>query len=64
MLAARTVARARQCKTIWLGVYDRNVRALEFYRKFGFTQVGGKEFTFGGRIYIDPIMSASVPGAA
>ncbi len=47
-------------ETIWLGVYDRNVGAVEFYKRFGFTDVGGKEFPFGGRIYIDPIMAAPV----
>jgi ribosomal protein S18 acetylase RimI-like enzyme len=64
MLAAHAVARSLRCETIWLGVYDRNVRAVEFYRRFGFIRVGGKEFTFGGRIYIDPIMSAAVPATA
>ena len=47
--------------TLWLGVYDRNVRAVEFYRRFGFAQVGVSEFLFGGRIYSDPIYAAAVP---
>ena len=64
MLAAHAVARTLRCRTIWLGVYDRNVRAIGFYQKFGFAQVGGKEFSFGGRIYIDPILAAAVPRAA
>jgi ribosomal protein S18 acetylase RimI-like enzyme len=33
---------------IRLGVYDRNVRAVRFYEKFGFTKRGGREFLFGG----------------
>lgn len=56
-------ARRRGARTLWLGVYDRNVRAVAFYERFGFAQVGGKEFLFGGRIYVDPIYATAVrPG--
>jgi len=61
MLTVHAHARELKCRTIWLGVYDRNVRAVAFYEKFGFVRVGGKEFLFGGRVYIDPIMAAPVP---
>lgn len=63
MRAVQEQARQRGAQTLWLGVYDRNLRAVEFYKRFGFAQVGGKEFLFGGRIYIDPIYAAAVPGA-
>jgi GNAT superfamily N-acetyltransferase len=53
-------ARRRGARTLWLGVYDRNVRAVEFYERFGFAKVGDKEFLFGGRIYLDPIYAAAV----
>lgn len=56
-------ARRRGAQTLWLGVYDRNVRAVAFYERFGFAKVGGKEFLFGGRIYIDPIYAAPVRAA-
>ena len=61
MDAVHEEARKRDARTLWLGVYDRNVRAVAFYKRFGFAQVGGKEFLFGGRIYIDPIYAAAVP---
>lgn len=61
MQAAQAQARQRGARTLWLGVYDRNVRAVEFYRRFGFAQVGVSEFLFGGRIYTDPIYAAAVP---
>ncbi|MGQ3051361.1 MAG: GNAT family N-acetyltransferase [Roseateles sp.] len=66
MAAVHEQARRRAAQTLWLGVYDRNVRAVEFYKRFGFSQVGGKEFLFGGRVYIDPIYAAAVraPAAA
>jgi GNAT superfamily N-acetyltransferase len=58
--AAHAEARRHGCHTLWLGVYDRNERAREFYRRFGFTDVGTKEFLFGGRSYADPVMAAPV----
>lgn len=57
-------ARRQACGTVWLGVYDRNVRAREFYRRWGFRDVGTKGFLFGGRIYADPVMAAEVPDHA
>lgn len=58
-------ARVRELggRTVWLGVYDRNQRAIAFYRKFGFVDVGGKEFLFAGRVVIDPVMAAPLPPA-
>ena len=60
MAAVQAEARRRAARTLWLGVYDRNVRAVEFYKRFGFAQVGTSEFLFGGRIYSDPIYAAPV----
>ena len=60
LLAVHEQARLRGAQTLWLGVYDRNVRAVEFYERFGFAKVGGQEFEFGGQIYIDPVYAAAV----
>ncbi|KQV60983.1 hypothetical protein ASC95_06070 [Pelomonas sp. Root1217] len=60
MHEVHAVARRRGAQTLWLGVYDRNVRAVAFYERFGFAQVGGQEFLFGGQIYIDPVYAAAV----
>jgi len=62
MAAVHAQARRQGARTLWLGVYDRNVRAVAFYERFGFARVGGKEFLFGGRLYIDPIYASTVPG--
>ncbi|RZL37684.1 MAG: GNAT family N-acetyltransferase [Rubrivivax sp.] len=59
--AVQAEARRQGARSLWLGVYDRNVRAVQFYKRFGFAPVGGKEFLFGGRLYIDPIYAADLP---
>jgi ribosomal protein S18 acetylase RimI-like enzyme len=38
---------SQRCTDLWLGVWERNARALAFYRKFGFTMVGEHVFTVG-----------------
>jgi len=60
MRAVNAEARRQGAQTLWLGVYDRNVRAVQFYERFGFAKVGGQEFEFGGQIYIDPVYAAAV----
>jgi len=64
MSAVHREALRQGARTIWLGVYDRNVRAVGFYERAGFTKRGGKEFLFGGRVYIDPIYVSAVRNAA
>lgn len=60
MLETHAEAWRQGARTIWLGVYDRNLRAIRFYERFGFKKVGDKEFLFGGKIYMDPIYASSV----
>lgn len=61
MAAVQAEAHRRGARTVWLAVDHRNVRAVGFYRRFGFAEAGAKEFLFGGRIYLDPIYAAAVP---
>ena len=60
MRAVQAEARRLRADAIWLGVYDRNIRAREFYRKWGFIDVGAQEFQLGDNTYADPIMCAPV----
>ncbi|MDR7330956.1 GNAT family N-acetyltransferase [Roseateles asaccharophilus] len=62
MAAVHARAHGQGARTLWLSVYDRNVRAVRFYERFGFAQVGNSEFLFGGRVYIDPIYATAVQG--
>ncbi len=48
-------------RTMWLGVWERNHRALAFYRRAGFTEVGDKVFVVGTDPQRDVIMVRSLP---
>jgi GNAT superfamily N-acetyltransferase len=50
-------------KTIWLGVWERNLRAIAFYEKSGFVDVGAHTFQLGTDRQIDRIMARSVATA-
>ena len=47
MDAAIGAARAADARTLWLGVWERNERAIAFYRKSGFVDVGTQIFVLG-----------------
>ena len=51
-------------RTIWLGVWEKNLRAIRFYRRWGFTKVGTKEFLLGSDLQNDHIMARPVDMAA
>lgn len=46
--------------TIWLGVWERNKRAIDFYQRRTFTVVGSHEFVMGGDVQTDLIMQRSL----
>jgi ribosomal protein S18 acetylase RimI-like enzyme len=47
-------------KTIWLGVWERNARALSFYRRFGFVECGDHEFVVGSDRQRDILMARPI----
>lgn len=47
MAATVDTARLAGARTLWLGVWERNGRAIAFYRKCGFAQVGTHTFVLG-----------------
>jgi GNAT superfamily N-acetyltransferase len=51
---------ASQRDAIWLGVWERNERAIAFYLKWGFTHVDDEEFVLGSDRQNDWIMSRTV----
>jgi diamine N-acetyltransferase len=50
----------RGSEVIWLGVWERNHRALAFYRKFGFVEVGAHVFPVGTDPQRDIIVARSL----
>lgn len=54
------VAGKKGYKTIWLGVWERNLKAQAFYQKYSFAQVGKHIFTLGTDDQVDIIMSRTV----
>lgn len=40
-------ARKKNCDVIWLGVWEKNQRAIDFYKKWGFRQTGSHIFSLG-----------------
>lgn len=47
-------------KTIWLGVWEKNERAIKFYKKWGFAEVGAQVFVLGSNVQNDFIMERLV----
>ena len=47
-------------RTIWLGVWEKNHRAIRFYEKCGFKKVGTKEFILGSDLQKDHILARPV----
>ena len=45
--AAYALGRERRAQTVWLGVWEHNPRAIVFYRRQGFAQVGAHTFMVG-----------------
>lgn len=64
MEACLAEAAARGHETVWLGVWERNARAIGFYRRHGFRDVGMQHFQLGGDRQVDRVMSRAVRGEA
>lgn len=50
-------AERRGAAAIWLGVWEKNPRAIRFYEKQGFRDVGAKTFTVGTDVQHDRVMA-------
>ena len=53
-------ARASGSRVLWLGVWQRNPRALAFYRKWGFETVGEQIFRLGSDAQTDWVMQLAL----
>jgi len=56
MLKAIDLARARQSPFIWLGVWEKNTKAIAFYTQLGFEEYGEQHFQLGSDRQRDILM--------
>jgi ribosomal protein S18 acetylase RimI-like enzyme len=61
MSAVHDAARGFGGRHLWLCVWERNARAIAFYRKCGFGDVGATDFFVGPDRQIDRVLVAAVP---
>jgi ribosomal protein S18 acetylase RimI-like enzyme len=64
MAASLDEAAAQGAQTIWLGVWERNGRAIAFYERWGFERVGEKTFVLGEDVQTDHVMAKRLPPQA
>ena len=60
MEASRRSAAELGAGVLWLGVWERNPRAIAFYKKCGFADVGEWTFTLGNDVQRDRVLQRSV----
>jgi ribosomal protein S18 acetylase RimI-like enzyme len=63
MEACVAEARRHGGRTLCLGVWEENPRAIAFYRKAGFEIVGKAAFHLGSQHQVDHVMAMSLDGA-
>lgn len=64
MRACLAAAGAAGHETLWLGVWERNARAIAFYDRWGFATVGHHVFRLGSDDQTDLVMARPVAGTA
>ena len=55
-------ASRRGYETMWLSVSEVNAKALSFYHRMGFREVGRRDFLVGNDVQKDKILSKSIVG--
>ena len=60
MTRALHEAQANGCDAAWLGVWERNLRAIAFYERWGFRAVGEQVFVLGSDPQRDLVMVRAV----
>ena len=55
------IAREKNHHTIWLGVWERNRRAIDFYTRWGFEKFADHDFILGNDVQKDWLMKKVLP---
>ncbi len=61
MAAVHDIARDFAAEYLWLSVWEHNPRAITFYKRVGFVDVGSTDFYFGADRQTDRVLAAPVP---
>jgi len=56
LLSCIYLAEKLKKESVWLGVWEHNQRAIEFYSKFGFNKFGTHDFILGDDVQTDWLM--------
>lgn len=62
MRAVLALAEQLRCTAVVLGVWEKNARALAFYQRFGFRQIGQHPFQLGQDLQTDLILRKGLAG--
>jgi len=60
MIACLAHARELGARAVWLGVWEHNTRAIAFYERWGFEDVGSYPFVLGADVQTDRIMMRAI----
>jgi ribosomal protein S18 acetylase RimI-like enzyme len=60
VLRVEEEARRQRFENLWLGVYEKNHKAIKIYERLGFERVGTHEFVTGKEVQMDLIMLKSL----
>jgi ribosomal protein S18 acetylase RimI-like enzyme len=60
MSACVDVMTGRRSDVVWLGVWEHNPKAIAFYKKLGFGEVGEQVFPLGSDAQRDIVMARPV----
>ncbi|MES2275828.1 MAG: GNAT family N-acetyltransferase [Bacteroidota bacterium] len=59
---ATRIAIESKLQYLWLGVFEKNHRAIKFYQQNGFQQFASHDFLLGGDLQRDVLMKKTLPG--
>jgi len=64
MRASLRETQLRDYDAVWLDVWDQNRRAIDFYRSWGFAEIGRQPFRLGNDIQNDLLMARALSPSA
>ncbi len=56
MQTSISIAKEKGKEIIWLGVWEKNIRAIDFYKKWGFEKFDASDFLLGDEVQCDLLM--------